>query len=167
MAKYGTWANFETSFREMFVPVDASIVALNKINRLKQQRSLTSYVAEFCALVAVANVKESHVLIHMFNLGLNNNLLCTIHMMGDIPNDFDKYLTAVMKIDSNINQGNTTISLTNANQYQNHCPQSKPQKRDDDAMDVDCLDEEARTDHMAKGLCFNCHKNGHQANRCT
>jgi hypothetical protein len=36
-AKYGTWADFETLFREMFVPVDASIVALNKINKLKQQ----------------------------------------------------------------------------------------------------------------------------------
>jgi hypothetical protein len=103
MAKYGTWADFKTSFREMFIPVDASIVALNKINRLKQQRSLTSYVAEFYMLMAVANVKESHVLIHMFNLGLNDNLLHTIHMMGDIPHDFDKYLTAVIKIDSNIN----------------------------------------------------------------
>jgi len=65
-AKYGTWANFEKDFRDMFVPADASIVALNKIQKLKQQRSLTSYIAEFCALVAVANIKESHVLIHMF-----------------------------------------------------------------------------------------------------
>jgi len=103
MAKYGTWADFETSFREMFIQVDASIVALNKLNRLKQQRNLMSYVAEFHMLMAVANIKESHVLIHMFNLGLNNNLLHAIHMMGDIPNNFDKYLTAVMKIDSNIN----------------------------------------------------------------
>jgi len=87
----------------MFIPVDVSIVALNKVNKLKQQRNLNSYVAEFCALIAVANVKESHILIHMFNLGLKDHLLCAIHLMGDIPNDFDKYLTTVMKIDSNIN----------------------------------------------------------------
>jgi hypothetical protein len=88
--------------------------------------------------VAVANVKESHVLIHMFNLGLNNNLLHAIHLMGEIPTDFDKYVTAVTKIDSNINCGNTTISLTNANCYHNYRPQYKLQKKDDDAMDVDC-----------------------------
>jgi hypothetical protein len=33
-------------------------------------------------------------------------------------------------------------------------------------MDVDCLDEVAHADHMAKGLCFDCHKHGHQANCC-
>jgi len=112
-AKYGTWVKFEVLFRQMFIPVDASIIALNKINKLKQNWDLNTYVAEFCMLVAVANVKESHVLVHLFNLGLKDDLLCAIHMMGDIPNDFNKYLAAVMKIDSNINQGNTTIaSLT-------------------------------------------------------
>jgi len=115
-AKYGTWADFEKEFREMFIPTDASIVALYKIQRLNQlQKSLTSYIAKFCSLVAVANVKESHVLIHMFNLGLNDDLLCTIHLMGEIPTNFDKYITTVMKIDSNINCGKTTIALSNTN----------------------------------------------------
>jgi hypothetical protein len=166
-AKYSTWADFEKEFRDMFVPADASIVALNKIQKLKQlTKSLTSYIAEFHSLVAVANVKESHVLIHMFNLGLNDNPLRAIHMMGEIPTDFDKYVTAVTKIDSNINCGNTTISLTNANCYRNYHPQYKPQKKDDDAMDVDHLDEEECAECMAKGLCFACQKRGHHANRC-
>jgi hypothetical protein len=165
MAKYGTWANFEKEFRDMFVPANASIVALNKIQKLKQlQKSLISYIAEFRSLVAVANVKESHVLIHMFNLGLNDTLLRAIHMMGEIPTDFDKYVTTVTKIDSNINCGNTTISLTNANCYCNYCPQYKPQKKDDDAMDVDRLDEEEHMECMDKGLCFICRKCGHYAN---
>jgi hypothetical protein len=156
-AKYGTWADFEKEFRDMFVPADTSIVALNKIQKLKQlQKSLTSYIAEFRSLVAVANIKESHVLIHMFNLGLNDTLLHAIHMMGEIPTDFDKYVTTVTKIDSNINRGNPTISLTNANRYCNYHPQYKPQKKDDNAMDVDCLDEEERVECMAKGLCFVC-----------
>jgi hypothetical protein len=30
-AKYGTWADFEKEFQEMFIPADASIVTLNKI----------------------------------------------------------------------------------------------------------------------------------------
>jgi hypothetical protein len=33
-------------------------------------------------------------------------------------------------------------------------------------MDVDRLDEVAHADHMARGLCFECHKHGHRANRC-
>jgi hypothetical protein len=33
-------------------------------------------------------------------------------------------------------------------------------------MDVDRLDEEERTDCMAKGLCFVCKKRGHRANSC-
>jgi hypothetical protein len=164
-AKYGTWADFEKEFREMFIPTDVSIVALNKIQKLKQLgRSLTSYVAEFRSLVAVANVKESHVLIHMFNLGLNNDLVRAVHLMGEIPTNFDKYITAVTKIDSNINCGKTTIALTNANRYRNYHPQ--PKKKNNDAMDVDCLDEEERADCMAKGLCFMCKKRGHRANSC-
>jgi len=155
-AKYGTWANFKKEFRDMFVPADVSIVVLNKIQKLKQQKSLTSYVAEFCALMAVANIKESHVLIHMFNLGLNNNLLHAIHMMGEIPTNFDKYITMVTKIENNINHGNTIISLTNANRYRNYHPQYKPQKKDNDAMDVDHLDKEEHAECMAKGLCFMC-----------
>jgi len=166
-AKYGTWADFEKEFRDIFVPADVSIVTLNKIQKLKQlQKSLTSYIAKFCSLVAVANIKESHVLIHMFNLGLNDTLLRAIHMMGKIPTDFDKYVTAVTKIDSNINCRNTTISLTNANHYRNYHPQYKSQKKDDDAMDVDRLDKEECMECMAKGLCFICQKHGHRANRC-
>jgi hypothetical protein len=143
----------------MFVLADVSIVALSKIQKLKQlQKSLTSYITKFRSLVAVANVKESHVLIHMFNLGLNDNLLHAIHMMGETPTNFDKYITAVTKIDSNINRGNTTISLTNTNRYRNYHPQYKPQKKDNDAMDIDCLDEEECIECMAKGLCFICQK---------
>jgi hypothetical protein len=165
LAKYGTWVDFEKEFQEMFIPANASIVALNKIQKLKQLgRSLTSYVAEFHSLVAVANVKESHVLIHMFKLGLNDDLVNAVHLMGEIPTDFDKYITAVIKIDSNINCSKTTIALTQANRYRNFCPQ--PKKKDDDAMDVDRLDEEERADCMAKGLCFMCKKRGHRANTC-
>jgi hypothetical protein len=40
-AKYDTWANFETLFKEMFILIHASIVALNKINKLKQKGDLT------------------------------------------------------------------------------------------------------------------------------
>jgi hypothetical protein len=166
-ARYGTWADFEKEFREMFIPANASIVALNKIQKLKQlQKSLTSYIAEFHSLVVVANVKESHVLIHMFNLGLNDDLLRAIHLMGEIPTDFDKYITTVTKIDSNINRGKTTIALTNTNRYHHYCPQPKSQKKDDDAMDVDHLDEEECANCMAKGLCFVCKKRGHRANCC-
>jgi hypothetical protein len=156
-AKYGTWADFEKEFWEMFIPANARIVVLNKIQKLKQLgRSLTSYVAKFRSLVVVANVKESHILIHMFNLGLNDNLVRAVHLMGEIPTDFDKYITTVTKIDSNINRGKTTITLTNTNRYCHYCPQ--PKKKDDDAMDIDRLDEEECTDCMAKGLCFVCKK---------
>jgi hypothetical protein len=167
LAKYGTWADFEKEFREMFTPADASIVALNKIQKLKQlQKSLMSYIAKFRSLVAVANVKESHILIHMFNLGLNDDLLCTIHLMGEIPTDFEKYIIAVTKIDSNINRSKTTITLTNTNQYHHYHPQPKLQKKDVDAMDIDCLDEEEHANCMAKGLCFMCKKRGHRTNHC-
>jgi hypothetical protein len=156
-AKYGTWANFEKEFWEMFIPADASIVALNKIQKLKQlQKSLMSYIAKFHSLVAVANIKESHVLIHMFNLGLNDDLLSAIHLMGEIPTDFDKYITTVTEIDSNINRGKTTITLTHTNRYCHYHPQ--PKKKDDDVMDIDCLDEGEHANCMAKGLCFMCKK---------
>jgi hypothetical protein len=148
---------------KMFIPIDASIVALNKINELKQRGDHTSYVAEFHSLTAVTNIKESYILTHLFNLGLQPSLIRVIHIMENIPNDFDKYVIAVMKINSNVNQGNTTIALTSGKHYQHYHPNPKPQHKDDDAMDVDCLDEEAHAEHMQKGLCFNCHEHGHWA----
>jgi hypothetical protein len=87
-------------------------------------------------------------------------------MVENIPSDFDKYVTTVMKINSNINQGNTTIALTTS---KNHCYyhlNPKPQSKDDDAMDVDHIDEEAHAEHMSKGFCFNFHEHGHRATRC-
>jgi hypothetical protein len=164
--KYGTFAKFKTTFKEMVIPINVSIVALNKINELEQKGDLTSYVAEFYSLVAIANVKESHILTHLFNLGLQPSLVQAIHMMESIPNDFDKYITTVMKINSNINQGNTTITLTAAKNYHHYCLNPKPQCKDDDAMDIDCLNEEAHAEHMSKGLCFNCHEHSHRAARC-
>jgi hypothetical protein len=115
--KYGTFDEFETAFKEMFIPVDASIVALNKINELKQKGDLTSYVADIRSLTTVANIKESHILTHLFNLGLQPSLVRAIHLMENIPNNFDKYIMAVMKINSNINQGITTIALTSSKHY--------------------------------------------------
>jgi hypothetical protein len=166
-AKYGTFAGFETSFRDMFIPVDVSIVTLNKLNKLLQKGDLTSYITEFCALVAITNVKESHVLTHLFNLGLQPHLVQAIHMMETIPSDFDKYITAITKINSNINQGNSTIVLTTGKNNCYYHLNPKPQHKDNDAMNVDCLEEEAHAEHMAKGLCFNCHEHSHRAAKCS
>jgi hypothetical protein len=114
-SKYGMFAKFKTTFKEMFIAINASIVALNKINKLKQKGDLTSYIAEFHSLVVIANIKESHILTHLFNLGLQPSLVRAIHMMESIPNDFD------MKINSNINRGNTTITLTACKNYCHYC----------------------------------------------
>ena len=40
------------------------------------------------------------------------------------------------------------------------------QRRDPDAMDVDALNTDKRTDMMRKGLCFNCNKAGHISKIC-
>jgi hypothetical protein len=102
----------------------------------------------------------------MFNFGLHSNLVHAIHMMETIPNDFNKYITMIMKIDSNISRSQTTITHNLSKNYHFHCPNSKPQCKDNDAMDVDCLHEEGHCDHMMKGLCFYCHKQGHHAAKC-
>jgi hypothetical protein len=62
---FGTFTNFEKDFQAMFIPIGVSIVALNKIAELKQKGDLTSHITKFCSLIAVANVKESHILIHV------------------------------------------------------------------------------------------------------
>jgi hypothetical protein len=49
----------------MFIPIDVSIVALNKIAGLKQKGDLTSHITKFYSLIAVANVKESYILIYV------------------------------------------------------------------------------------------------------
>jgi hypothetical protein len=41
------------------------------------------------------------------------------------------------------------------------------EEKDPCAMDIDRVDTfEERTEHMKKGLCFNCHKQGHMAREC-
>ena len=43
----------------------------------------------------------------------------------------------------------------------------RKEERDPYAMDIDrVVTFEERTEHMKKGLCFNCHKQGHMAREC-
>ena len=37
---------------------------------------------------------------------------------------------------------------------------------DPNMMDIDRLSTKQMTDHMKKGLCFNCHKTGHKSREC-
>jgi hypothetical protein len=100
--KFRKWDDFEKAFEEAFLSPDQAGEALTKLRELKQgSRPLIKYVSMFKALVSQASVKESVILIEWFCQGLNYGLVQSIYHTETIPTDFDKFVTAAMKLDAN------------------------------------------------------------------
>jgi hypothetical protein len=170
--KFGKWDDFEKAFKEAFSSPDQAGEALSKLRDLKQGSGpLVKYVSAFKALVSQASIKESVVLIEWFCRGLNYGLVTSIYRMENVPTDFDKFVTAAMKMDANWRQGASHRNHAQKNKKGNsntkYVPRPSASRRDPDAMDVDrTLSPSEKDKAFREGRCFKCNEKGHRANRC-
>jgi hypothetical protein len=170
--KCGKWDDFEKAFKESFSSPDQAGEVLSKLRELKQgSEPLVKYVSTFKALVSQASIKESVVLIEWFCQGLNYGLVTSIYHMENVPTDFDKFVTATMKLDTNWKQGASYQNHAQKNKKGNsntkYVPHPSASHRDPDTMDIDCTLSPSEKDKVFhEGDCFKCNKKGHRANRC-
>ncbi|KAG1890669.1 uncharacterized protein F5891DRAFT_986870 [Suillus fuscotomentosus] len=97
--------------------------------------------------------------------GLKPKVVQKICNSGDIPNTFDRLVKKVVKMESAYQ---LLMSHRSRHPSQNNwktTPRYTPTRtHNPNAMDMDHMTDEARTEHMKKGLCFLYHKAGHHAN---
>lgn len=172
---YGTWAAFMTAFRDNFDPIDQAGSSLTKLMNLRQEPDqLTEYIAEFKQLSYKAGITEDVAKIQFFLDGLPMKLLYAYHNTATaLPTAFDAVVTRVVILEGQ------RLRMKGMNERLFKKKGQEPKKKsygssrytpnyktDPNAMDVDRLSNEERTDHMKKGLCFNCSKSGHRSHAC-
>jgi hypothetical protein len=91
--------------------------------------------------------------------------------MENVPTNFDKFVTAAMKMDANWRQGASHRNHAQKNKKGSsntkYVPHPSASRRDPDAMDVDrTLSPSEKDKVFCEGRCFKCNEKGHRANRC-
>lgn len=164
---FGTFAEYEKSFRASFLSVDTKQNAITDLSDIKQGHSLTDYIARFKTLVSQSTLKQNASLIHFFEKGLKEGLRKQVYLMETLPTTIDKWYEAVTRLNNNYQRGltfnrNPKPQKPTGGRF---VPKPSSHRRDPDAMDVDrTLTQKERSAYMKEGKCFACGETGHRAN---
>jgi hypothetical protein len=102
---FGTYKDFINSLKAAFDDPDAIATATRKLYELKQgNHSISHYHAEFSTLAGKLKNWEKPALLAQFKRGLNDDIKDALVNRTDLPDDFDKYVAELIKIDNNITQ---------------------------------------------------------------
>lgn len=141
---------------------------------LRQTGTADEFITKFKTLAANSKITEDNSLIKYFMEGIAPKLVEKIYGLGEVPTTILEWYTYASRFD---NQWRRARSIVNRHQNDNtrklvfnrsrkyEAPRLTYSSRDPSAMDVslDCLTQEERTDHIKKGLCFECHQFRHRA----
>ena len=87
-----------------------------------------------------------------------------------LPKDLKEWYSWASKLDNNFKRMQRILGRSTGKTLEKTKEEPKQkwniQRRDPDAMDVDALNMDKRTDMIRKGLCFNCNKAGHISKFC-
>ncbi|KAG5633947.1 hypothetical protein DXG03_006463 [Asterophora parasitica] len=169
---WGTWANVNATLLAAFSPADEAGAARAALKVLCQTATADEYIAEFCTLAACSGLTEDASLIEYFMEGISHKLVEKIFGLETVPTTIASWYTYASRFDNQWCHAHAIINHTKGNDKNKKLfykpknyvtPKYTPPAHDPDAMDIDCLTQEERNDHMKKGLCFNCHQPGHRA----
>ena len=114
----------------------------------------------------IQNINQT-TLIKYFMEGLKPKLLEKIYSLQRIPTTIENWYSHACQFD---NQWSWVQEIIGRKcRIQTPICQYVPTLKfspDPNTMDIDRLLTEQMTDHMKKGLCFNCHKTGHKSQEC-
>ena len=96
-----TWASFVAALKAAFDDPDAYQTAYTKISSLKQERDCSSYHAAFVPLATILGFDE-RTRISFFKKGLNGKLKKALSFQITLPDIFDEFIQACIKIDNQI-----------------------------------------------------------------
>ena len=98
---FPTWTEFVAALRAAFDDPDANQTAYTKISTLRQERDCSSYHTAFVPLATILGIDE-RTKISFFKKGLNGELKKTLSYQITLPDIFDEFVQACIKIDNQI-----------------------------------------------------------------
>ena len=98
---FPTWTEFVAALRAAFDDPDAYQTGYTKISTLKQERDCSSYHAAFVPLATILGIDE-RTKISCFKKGLNGELKKALSYQITLPDIFDEFVQACIKIDNQI-----------------------------------------------------------------
>jgi hypothetical protein len=180
---FGTYADFIKQITKDFSPYDAPKDAIFEMKEMKLgNTSIEEHVSKFKMLVTRSKLDKNDAVIEYFRETLPIPLQREIMTLHTLPKDLNEWYDWAVRLQNNFIRMRSAIAKTKArsggftpsNTYKKPADKG-PRKfyfeparptRDPNAMDVDYMSTDERTELMRKGACFRCKKTGHRANEC-
>ena len=173
-----TWASFVAALKAAFDDPDAYQTAYTKISSLKQERDCSSYHAAFVPLATILGFDE-RTRISFFKKGLNGELKKALSYQITLPDMFDEFVQACIKIDNQIRanrEARDAIPRTQGGQFAPAPTTSTSTGTHSGPMDLSGARYRSQkrgpvTDQEKKrrrdnNLCLYCGSSGHWASQC-
>ena len=155
-----TWDAFLTSLRQQFIPVNTSISAYDRLQRLSQKTSVNAYNHEFRAIMLELPDMDSSTRMNYYMRGLKETIRPFVAMQT--PADLTTAETIAERVDA----------VTYKPQNRNQGFQSRPSYKSPGGvvpMELDAIGKLTDTERerlRKNGGCFRCRKTGHLARDC-
>lgn len=178
----GTYDEFIKQLTKDFSPYDAPKDAIYEMKEMKLgNTSIEEHVSKFKMLVTKSRLEKNDAVAEYFRETLPIPLQKNIMSLPEPPTTLDKWYEWAVKLQNNFIRMRNAIAKTqtrgsHTTSNNNRKPAEKGPRRfyfeptretrDPNAMDVDFMSTDERTDLMKKGACFRCKRPGHRANEC-
>lgn len=171
---FPTFKQFIDILKDAFKAADRTGDAMNQLNNLKQgNRTAEELATEFRLLTGQAGLDAtSHSdnihLIGLFRNALRPQLSRRILFGEVVPKTIEEWIAKAIQYDTNYRMALALTGQThktNGNTYRKWTPRTTETK-DPNAMDVDSMTVEERSNLMKLGACFKCKIRGHMAKDC-
>src|SRR6202522_314394 len=159
---------FTVNLRKAFEASDLEGDARAKLRQLKQGKDLVDdYVAQFRILAGKARMTDNAALTEYFMEGVNTGILQKIFAQENLPATITEWYERTSRCDSHYRRvqeilgrrrGTSGNAQMTNNMKKPFIPRFTSKEQDPDAMDVDRLSTNERTEHVAKGRWFKRHE---------
>src|SRR6202522_59591 len=165
---FGSLKQFTDNLKRAFEASDSEGDARAKLRQLNQGKdSVDDYVAQFRILAGKARMTDNAALTEYFMEGVNTGILQKIFAQEKLPATITEWYERTSRCDSHYRRvqeilgrrrGTSGNAQTTNDMKKPFIPRFTPKEQDPNAMDVDELFTEERTEHVAKGRWFNRHE---------
>ena len=167
---FGTYKSFIESLEKSFLPYDAPGDALDAMKRLQMgEGSFEEHLAKFKLLVSQSGLDKLAAVADLFRETLPLGLQRPILLSEKPPVTLQEWYDKANTFHGNWRKTQRVLGRGKPIKTKKETPRktfSFPRQRDPNAMDIDRLTTEERTQLMKEGKCFKCRKQGHLSRDC-